>query len=243
MRLIDGAHRLRAAIIKGETHIAACLFRGSPDEAFIEAVRLNTTHGKPLTLTDRELAAERILHTYGVWSDRAIAKVCGLSPKTVGSLRARLDLSTEERVGLDGRRRPARPAEQRLAIERHLATNPEDTDSKVARATGASPNTVRRVRRRTSVERRTPPPNQSSAPGLDWRAHDGISTDAALAATPEGRALASWLEEHDVSGTDWSRHVDAVPLSRAHLLIDMAVANANGWEQFAAAIRARLERR
>lgn len=41
----------------------------------------NTHHGLPLTRADRKAAAQRILDIHPHWSDRAIAKVTGLSPK------------------------------------------------------------------------------------------------------------------------------------------------------------------
>jgi hypothetical protein len=40
-------------------------------------------HGLPLTLADRLAAAARIVTACPYWSDRAVAAVAGLSPKTV----------------------------------------------------------------------------------------------------------------------------------------------------------------
>ncbi|WP_280445542.1 ParB/RepB/Spo0J family partition protein, partial [Nocardia brasiliensis] len=87
-QVIDGVHRLRAAQLRGDSTISAVLFDGSITEAFVLAVKLNAAHGLPLSLSDRKAAARRILMAYPQWSDRAIAAVAGISPKTVGVIRS-----------------------------------------------------------------------------------------------------------------------------------------------------------
>ena len=113
MRVVDGMHRVRAACLQGRQHIAAYLISCDDDESFLWAVRMNLTHGLPLTLADRKAAACRIVQSHPEWSDRAIAMVAGLSDKTVGSIRRRLADTiprTGWRIGRDGRARslPAR---------------------------------------------------------------------------------------------------------------------------------------
>lgn len=113
MRVIDGMHRIRAACLLGKQHVEAFLVACDDDESFLWAVRMNLTHGLPLTLADRKAAACRIVQAHPEWSDRAIAAVTGLSDKTIGSLRRRLADTiprTRWRVGRDGRGRtlPAR---------------------------------------------------------------------------------------------------------------------------------------
>jgi hypothetical protein len=61
-----------------------------------------------LSMMVAQSAGRRII-SYPQWSDRAIAKVCGLSVKTVGSLRQRMTAELPQldaRVGRDGRARP-----------------------------------------------------------------------------------------------------------------------------------------
>src|SRR5690606_3282954 len=50
LRVIDGMHRTKAAILQGQTHINARLFEGQPEEAFVLAVEANVKDGLPLTL-------------------------------------------------------------------------------------------------------------------------------------------------------------------------------------------------
>src|SRR6266571_447533 len=48
MRVVDGMHRLRATLMKGQETIEVQFFEGSEDEAFIRAIAANTEHGLPL---------------------------------------------------------------------------------------------------------------------------------------------------------------------------------------------------
>ncbi len=84
MRVIDGTHRLRAAILNGHEEIGVLFFDGTDDDAFVAAVRANVVHGLPLALADREAAATRIIKSHPQWSDRAIAEAAGLAAQTGG---------------------------------------------------------------------------------------------------------------------------------------------------------------
>jgi hypothetical protein len=111
MRVIDGMHRLRAARLRGESGIEVVYYDGDDVGAFIEAVRANIAHGLPLTLADRRMAALRILTANSEMSDRSVAGLTGLSPKTVGAARRSVGgelLGPAYRLGQDGRRRPSR---------------------------------------------------------------------------------------------------------------------------------------
>ncbi|MBR7827734.1 ParB-like nuclease domain-containing protein, partial [Actinospica sp. MGRD01-02] len=105
LRVIDGIHRVHAAILRGDATIAAELIDCDEAEIFIRAVQANATHGLPLSLDDRRAAASRILETHPQWSDRMIAKIAGLSPNTVGAIRRRQadapSPAPRHRIGLD----------------------------------------------------------------------------------------------------------------------------------------------
>jgi hypothetical protein len=104
-RVIDGMHRVAAHELAGRDAIDAEVVAGTSSEATIEAVQRNVSHGLPLRIEDRKRAARAILIAQPDWSDRRVAGICGLSPKTAGALRA----ATEEipqspsRMGRDGR--------------------------------------------------------------------------------------------------------------------------------------------
>src|SRR5690348_15977563 len=81
MRVIDGAHRLSAAKLRGETTIAVRFFDGSDHEAFVLAVRENVVHGLPLSVSDRVAAAELIIVSHQGWSDPMIAEAAGIGAR------------------------------------------------------------------------------------------------------------------------------------------------------------------
>jgi ParB-like chromosome segregation protein Spo0J len=170
MRVIDGMHRVRAAMLSGVDSIEALLFDGDEDEAFLLAVRLNVAHGLPLSRGDRVAAAVRIIHSSPQWSDRAIARAAGLSDKTVASLRRRASASAEiphlpDRIGRDGRIRPFSPAAGRRVAGDLIAQNPDAAIRDVALRAGISPGTARDVRERLRNGLDPVPPRQRDASG------------------------------------------------------------------------------
>jgi ParB-like chromosome segregation protein Spo0J len=151
MRVIDGMHRIRAAQLKGRTHITARFVDVDDDAAFLLAVESNITHGLPLSLTDRKAAAARIIRASPYWSDRTIAKASGLSWKTVGVLRRREQAAVgvcDKRIGQDGKIRPVSGAAARRLARDSLAENPDASLREIARASGVSEATARDVRDR-----------------------------------------------------------------------------------------------
>jgi ParB-like chromosome segregation protein Spo0J len=151
MRVIDGMHRVRAAVLSGVAYVQALLFEGAEDEAFLLAVRLNVMHGLPLSRADRVAAAGRIIASSPQWSDRAIARATGLSDKTVASIRRRTSAEIPhlpDRIGRDGRIRPVSPAAGRRMASDLIAQNPEAAIREIASRAGISPGTARDVRER-----------------------------------------------------------------------------------------------
>ncbi|MEV0401520.1 ParB N-terminal domain-containing protein [Actinoallomurus sp. NPDC050550] len=169
MRVIDGMHRLRAAMLRGDTEIEAVFFDGSAAEAFARAVELNVAHGLPLTLADRRAAAARILAAEPQASDRRIAARTGLSARTVASVRRSTPQipQTNARVGTDGRARPVSGAGGRQLAAQIISARPEASLREVARAAGISLSTAHDVRKRL-LQGRDPVPRgattRSAAP-------------------------------------------------------------------------------
>src|SRR5580704_477773 len=166
MMVIDGMHRLLAARLRGDTTIAVRFFEGSDDEAFVVAVQANIAHGMPLSLADRELAAQKIILLQPEWSDRVIGETCALSPKTVAGIRR---CATGEgpqlpvRRGRDGRSRPVDPIPSRKRIAAALVADPSASLRRIAGLTGTSVNTVRDVRRRLA-DNQSPIPDHREGP-------------------------------------------------------------------------------
>jgi hypothetical protein len=90
--LADGHHRVEAACRAGRTEILAEVRSGGRRDALLDAIRANARDGVPLTANDRRRAVERLLRDeeWREWSDRQIARHCGVDHKTVGAARAQL---------------------------------------------------------------------------------------------------------------------------------------------------------
>ncbi|HEY6533388.1 MAG TPA: ParB/RepB/Spo0J family partition protein [Acidimicrobiales bacterium] len=106
--IVDGHYRYLAARRLRHAHLDCTFFDGSEGEAYIEAVRRNSSQGLPLTLDERRAAAARILVLEPDWSDRRVASLCGLAHETVGRVRLRLCRGGEirhldRRKGRDGK--------------------------------------------------------------------------------------------------------------------------------------------
>ncbi|MCZ9343182.1 streptomycin biosynthesis protein, partial [Streptomyces sp. TRM76130] len=122
-QVVDGLHRVEAALRRGDRDITVRYFDGESEDAFVYAVHANTAHGLPLSLAERRTAARRILASRPAWSDRRVAAVAGLSARVVAELRGAQPPATDHpavRVGRDDRARPVDPRRGRELAARLL---------------------------------------------------------------------------------------------------------------------------
>ena len=160
-RVIDGAHRLAAARLRGDHAIRARFVDCTDAEALVLAMTANAAHGLPLSRPDRITGARRVLAAHPDWSDRALAGITGLSAKTIATLRPATGPAAPEpggkRLGKDGRRRPVSAADGRRRAADYLTTPPDAPLRQVARETDVSLGTVHdvsaRLRRGISPDR------------------------------------------------------------------------------------------
>ncbi|MFE0652456.1 ParB N-terminal domain-containing protein [Streptomyces sp. NPDC059534] len=151
MRVVDGVHRVHACRIRGWSTIEARYLDGDDEDVYLLAVALNVRHGMPLSLSERRAAAERVMAMRPSWSDRSIAKISGLSPKSVGAIRERSTAEIPQlntRVGDDGRVRPLSTRSGRQKAGRMIAERPAASLREVAAECGISLGTAHDVRRR-----------------------------------------------------------------------------------------------
>lgn len=87
--LADGFHRYSAAEQLGWESIDCEVHRGSVSDALKYSIEANSTHGLRRTNADKRRAVEIALDHSKEWrlSDRAIAKLCGVSNNFVGTVR------------------------------------------------------------------------------------------------------------------------------------------------------------
>jgi hypothetical protein len=253
--VIDGAHRVLAARLLGPQTIRVRYFTGTREEAYAEAVKANVSHGKPLTLAEREAAAKKLLEMHCDWSNRLVAHVCGLSDKTVGRVRktsAEVPQSSA-RIGRDGRQRPVDTRLLRDEIATALRAQPDANPGDVARSLKTSPSTVRDVRRRLQsgddstptaravrpTRSRTPlpfPGNDEKTSGeVDW------NNDKAILSLPGGGGFAEWLAQSQIESRHWEPQPSELPLGRIPQLIAEAQMRALEWSNFAASLEERFK--
>jgi DNA-binding CsgD family transcriptional regulator len=242
MRVIDGMHRLRAAKLKGQQAIEARFFDGTPEEAFVTAVRANVAHGLPLTLADREAAAARIVASHPQYSDRWIASATGIAASTVAAVRRRLgpgDHQPASRIGRDGRVRPLSSSAGRRIARDVITERPGASLREIAKIAGVSPGTVRDVRDRL---RRGDDPVPPATPRHAGRhtpaprtAKDrtallaGLSKDPSLRLTQSGRALLHWLHTTARGPGTGASLIDAAPPHCSYLIAQLARRCADEW--------------
>ncbi|WP_171169111.1 ParB N-terminal domain-containing protein [Streptomyces sp. I05A-00742] len=259
-RVIDGMHRLAAARVRGDRTISAYLLDMPERNLFATAVSLNISHGKPLTHDDRLAAAARILKESPALSDRYVASVTALSPRTVSRVRrSSVDVAhLNTRIGLDGKRRRAdgaSVASGRLLAGELMRQRPEASLREIARAAGISLGTAHDVKKRillgrdlvprgfvASAERprehqdvprpRTP---IAEAPSLrDARERlDRLRKDPALRLSRSGRFLLRSFAVHDVDSAVWARLAATIPPHCADGVTRLARECADVWTRFA----------
>jgi ParB-like chromosome segregation protein Spo0J len=256
--VVDGQHRVAAARRLGLATLQVNWFDGSAEDAFVEFVRCNVGHGLPLGLAERRSAAGRILRSHPERSDRSVASVCGVSPKTVARLRDELARSAPQlvpmrRVGRDGRARPIDAVELRARISEELERRPEASLRSIAAAVGSSPETVRSVRGKLqAVDRGSVNPELASVDTeatvlglLTRRAHTGhrLEGDQAFATREGGCEFIEWFDSTAVEPADQWAHVGSVPRSRIYEVADEARRRATFWSHFADSLEGQVRRR
>lgn len=268
-RVIDGAHRVEAARVRGDTTIRALMFQGTEQAAFVLAVEANSSHGLPLSLADRRAAAARIFNAYPQWSDRRLASVCGLSASTVAQLRRRLrtdEEGAEPRIGRDGKIRPTDSGVRRMKASELFKSNPEATLRQVAAEAGISVGTARDVKERLRQGAHPVPRSyRDSLPGepdldapdlvheekppisLDGRERERLletlSNDPSVRFTESGRHLLYWLRGR-ASGIDgWNQALSGLEPHCDFVLAKLARTVSNEWAVLASAVEERARNR
>jgi ParB-like chromosome segregation protein Spo0J len=262
MRVIDGMHRLRVAQIRGEREIAVVYFDGSEEDEFIRAVQLNVEHGLPLTRSDREAAAVRIIESHSEMSDRAVAALTGLSAPTIGAIRHRSGNGSQRfaaRIGRDGRIRPLNSTEGRRKASMVINERPDASLREIARQAGISVATARDVRERMRrgdnpipnkyVDQKKSVPRSTGAARTASRVRsrcvatfDFVSTlrslrkDPSLVMTKNGRHLLQWFSVAAITADQRAELVRVIPEHCRERIAKMAEGCAEWWKQLAAEI-------
>jgi hypothetical protein len=97
----DGWHRVHAARRVKFPSVECRVHRGTRRDALFASLGANTTHGLRPSNADKRRAVTAMLADgqWAMWTDRAIAKHCGVSPTFVGNMRKECSLGNTGRVG------------------------------------------------------------------------------------------------------------------------------------------------
>lgn len=240
MCVADGLHRFRAAQLRGAAQVSVRLLDCDDLDAFVFALLANNEPGGlPLTRADRRSAAEHILSVRPQWSDRRLAAITGVAPRTVAEARARMGSRAEVRVGMDGRFRPTNGALRRARVRELLLDQPHLSLREAARLSGVSPETVRAVRAGLCADEPRPPARidvkqakrtsqMDRAALLQW-----LRSDPALRSSESGRALLRVLQQQLEAHASWAGLTRHVPPHCHDSLAAFARQNAQGWRALA----------
>lgn len=266
MRVIDGMHRVRAAVILGLDTVDSQFFNGSEAEAFIQSVTRNIADGLLLSLADRSAAVRRILTSFPAMSDPSIAVYTGLDVGVVTEVRRRAAAGPPGLglpVGGCGSPAPKPAAECGQAADPAPGT-PESALKPVAREAGpSSPGTarsagegLRRDEERTlraqprMVPSRTPAARDAQVctarPTMARTSRDRLrilSSNPSLRNSQAGREFLRWLHGHFVADEAWKELVETVPPHCTETVAEIAMKCSDAWRRFAEELsdRARVQ--
>ncbi|WP_241836712.1 ParB/RepB/Spo0J family partition protein [Streptomyces sp. CB01249] len=256
MRVIDGIHRVRAAIILGLDTVDTQFFVGSEAEAFIQAVARNTADGLLLTLADRSAAVRRILDSFPAMSDLSVAVYTGLDAGVVAEVRWRAAVGAAEPDHAGGAARLPEPVTAACA---QAATpgrsNPGEQREPGERTAGAlsggapqSAGECARGHEEEHAPRAQPslvPPRVPTArdpqlcggrPVMARTARDRLrilSNNPSLRNSQAGREFLRWLHGHFLTDKAWKERVDAIPPHCTETVAEIALKCADAWRRFA----------
>ncbi len=125
--VLDGRNRVLACGIL-RIGVKAITYRGDDPKAFVESVNFHRRH---LTLDQKRERAAAILRDNPHMSDSAVARISGVSDKTVASVRSRSEIpSVSTRTDTRGRRQPAtrkpKGKSRRQSLRQHRCTFRKD---------------------------------------------------------------------------------------------------------------------
>jgi hypothetical protein len=269
-KVIDGAHRVRAASLRGESSINAVIYEGSLVDGFVLAVNFNSVHGLALSRAERMNAARRILGSHPQWSDRMIAGISGLAPDTTRKLRNR-SLDSEvppvARIGKDGRVRPVDRSAGRLRARQLLAEEPNSSARAIAKKAGISAATVLDVRRKISAGRDAVAPQCGDTGGRSGAHHvtrdvprepdcgvnadreigprvilTSLINDPSMRNSVRGRFLLRWMIMSRDAMCEGRQIADSVPDHWVDVVARIARGYATVWRGIAIELERRSER-
>lgn len=250
MRVIDGMHRVRAAVILGLDTVDSQFFNGSEDEAYIQSVTRNIADGLLLSLADRSAAVRRILTGFPAMSDLSIAVYTGLDVGAVTEVRRCVTAGPLE-LNLPAGRLPAPdPATECGQVADPASGTPvrplKPVPQEAVLSSLGTTQGMRRDEERTSraqpriVPARTPTARGAQVctarPTMGRTSRDRLRTlsnNPSLRNSQSGRDFLRWLHGHFVTDEAWKELIETVPPHCAETVAEIAMKCSDAWQRFA----------
>ncbi|MGQ4491180.1 hypothetical protein LRE75_24485 [Streptomyces sp. 372A] len=245
MSVVDGVHRVRAARLRGDTHVGVRFFEGTEEQGRLLAVALNVRHGRPLSMDERLTAVRAILAGHQEWADRSVAALAAVAPGTVAEVRRELygePAPDAARLGRDGRSRPVDPDRGRILAADLLTRHPDSSLRQIAKQSGISPTTVSDVRARLArgespTLRKTParqPMTRRGPAEAERTAHvgeilDTLRRDPSLRLNDTGRSVLRLLDVSAAFLRDGEAIAAGLPPHCVHALARLARGYSRSW--------------
>ena len=153
--------------------------------------------------------------------------------------------AAEKRIGKDGKHYPREGGAVRTEIRRVLEEDSGASLRSVAARTGASPETVRGVKRSIAMTHDEVQHSIGRYPASAYRSAiraSGWSEDSACSSTQDGRDFAEWFDQHRLDDDVLLAMAQAVPISRLYDVIDETRRRKDFWEAFAKELQNRVFR-
>ncbi|WP_107057363.1 ParB N-terminal domain-containing protein [Streptomyces rimosus] len=247
LRVLDGMHRVKAAMLRGDDTIPVQYFEGSDAESFVQSVQANVAHGLPLSASEREAATERIVRIYPDWSDRAIAAVAGLSP------RRPVDGAPGRKKAVDIMRErpeaPLRAVAQEAGVSLGTAHNIRAKLRSEAKADVDGPGQERKDTSRKKGA--SAPPGEATAGAAPRSAEaqqaqrqllSSLRQDPSVRMTEKGRLLLQWLGILTLDAEGRQQFADSMPAHRLLSVAQLAQDCSATWRQLATELQRAVRR-
>ncbi|MFC8538611.1 hypothetical protein ACFUJY_32490 [Streptomyces sp. NPDC057249] len=266
MRVIDGIHRVRAAVLLGRETVDTQFFDGSEAEAFIQSVARNIADGLLLSPADRSAAVQRILTSFPAMSDLSVAVYTGLDARAVSEVRRRAAAGSSEPDRAGHRDRLSVPDVAACGQAADLVSRtsggplkagaqPAGTLSPGAsRNAGECPGTGDEeqgplAQSRMAAPRVSPVRGAQvcgARPVMPRTARDRLrilSNNPSLRNSQSGRDFLRWLHGHFITDEAWKEIADAIPPHCTETVAEIALKCADAWRRFADELsdRARMQ--
>jgi DNA-binding CsgD family transcriptional regulator len=115
--LVDGFHRVHAALQIGRTTIAVELVAGTKQDALWAALGANKTNGQRLSVPDKRHAIQLAVTAWPERSGAQIADQIGCSSQYVSSIKSGMAVTCDRIVTRTGQVRTASPAARQVALD------------------------------------------------------------------------------------------------------------------------------